>query len=71
MGIRTVRLDSRRRTLILAIGLLLAAILVAVQDGTTQEFTTAGREFEDYKAGWWERVKRAEAAAADPALPSR
>lgn len=48
-----------------------AAILVAVQDGTTQEFTTAGREFEDYKAGWWERVKRAEAAAADPALPSR
>lgn len=45
-------------------------VLVAVQDGTTQEFTTAGREFEDYKAAWWERVKRVEAAAADPAPPS-
>lgn len=33
-------------------------ILVAVQDGTTQEFTTTGREFEDFKAGWWERVQR-------------
>jgi hypothetical protein len=45
-----------------------AVILVAVQDGSTQEFTTAGREFEDYKAGWMERLKQAEAAAA---LPSR
>ena len=44
-----------------------AVILVAVQDGTTQEFTTTGREFEDYKAGWMERLKQAEAAA----LPSR
>jgi hypothetical protein len=34
---------------------------VAVQDGTTQEFTTAGREFQDYKAGWMERLSRAEA----------
>lgn len=39
-----------------------AAVLVAVQDGTAQEFTTAGREFEDYKAAWWERVKRMESA---------
>lgn len=45
-------------------------ILVAVQDGSTQEFTTTGREFEDYKAQWWDRVKQAvEAAGAAP--PSR
>lgn len=35
-----------------------AAVLVAVQDGTTQEFTTTGREFQDFKAGWMERLKR-------------
>ncbi len=48
-------------------------ILVAVQDGTTQEFTTAGREFEDYKAAWWERVKQQEASVAAAAVerPSR
>lgn len=48
-------------------------ILVAVQDGTTQEFTTAGREFEDYKAAWWERVNRQEASVAAAAVerPSR
>jgi len=44
-----------------------AAVLVAVQDGTTQEFTTAGREFEDYKAAWWERVKRVESAVTQQA----
>jgi hypothetical protein len=33
-------------------------VLVSVQDGTTQEFTTAGKEFEDYKAAWWERVEQ-------------
>lgn len=34
------------------------AILVAVQDGTTQEFTTAGSEFQEYKRQWMERVKQ-------------
>jgi genome maintenance exonuclease 1 len=48
----------------------LGVILVAVQDGSTQEFTTAGREFEDYKAGWMERLNRAEAAAV-AGQPSR
>lgn len=32
------------------------AVLVAVQDGTTQEFTTTGREFQEFKAGWRKRV---------------
>ncbi len=32
------------------------AVLVAVQDGTTQEFTTTGREFQDFKAGWMKRL---------------
>ena len=32
------------------------AVLVAVQDGTTQEFTTTGREFQEFKAGWLKRV---------------
>lgn len=32
-------------------------VLVAVQDGTTQEFTTAGHEFERYKKEWMERVE--------------
>lgn len=35
------------------------AVLVAVQDGTVQEFTTTGREFKDFKAGWMERLQRA------------
>ena len=38
-----------------------AAVLIAVQDGTTQEFTTAGREFEEFKAQWMERLTAAEA----------
>lgn len=38
-----------------------AAVLVAVQDGTVQEFTTTGREFKDFKAEWMERVQRLEA----------
>ena len=33
-----------------------AAVLVAVQDGTTQEFTTTGREFQEFKAGWMKRL---------------
>lgn len=38
-----------------------AAVLIAVQDGTPQEFTTAGREFEEFKAQWMERLTAAEA----------
>ncbi len=36
------------------------AVLIAVQDGTTQEFTTTGPEFESFKAQWWKRVTEAE-----------
>lgn len=49
-------------------------ILVAVQDGSVQEFTTAGREFEDFRAQWWDRLSRAEELAgtvAAVAPPSR
>jgi genome maintenance exonuclease 1 len=31
-------------------------VLVAVQDGTTQEFTTTGREFQEFKAAWMKRL---------------
>ena len=43
-----------------------AAVLIAVQDGTTQEFTTTGREFKEFKAQWMARV-----TAAAAVLPSR
>jgi hypothetical protein len=43
-----------------------AAVLIAVQDGTTQEFTTTGREFKEFKAAWMDRVTAAEAAAGLP-----
>lgn len=33
-----------------------AAVLIAVQDGTTQEFTTTGREFQQFKDQWMERL---------------
>jgi regulation of enolase protein 1 (concanavalin A-like superfamily) len=33
------------------------AVLISVQDGTTQEFTTSGREFQQYKAEWMRRVE--------------
>ena len=33
------------------------AVLISVQDGTTQEFTTTGSEFQRYKAAWMERVE--------------
>ncbi len=33
-----------------------AAVLISVQDGTTQEFTTTGREFSEFKAQWMERL---------------
>jgi hypothetical protein len=45
-------------------------ILIAVQDGSVQEFTTAGREFEDFRAQWWDRLSRAE-ELAEAAPPSR
>jgi genome maintenance exonuclease 1 len=35
-----------------------AAVLIAVQDGTTQEFTTTGREFQEFKAAWRKRVEQ-------------
>lgn len=48
MAIKTIRLDNRRRTLILAIGLLLAAILVAgallQQTGSTKVYLVANRD---------------------------
>jgi len=34
-----------------------AAVLISVQDGTTQEFTTTGQEFKEFKAQWMERVE--------------
>ena len=43
-----------------------AAVLISVQDGTTQEFTTTGREFEEFKAQWMERLTASEAAAPVP-----
>ncbi len=39
------------------------AVLIAVQDGTTQEFTTTGREWAAFKAQWMERLTAAERAA--------
>jgi hypothetical protein len=42
------------------------AVLVAVQDGTTQEFTIAGREWLNFKAQWMDRLSAAEAAAERP-----
>lgn len=43
-----------------------AAVLISVQDGTTQEFTTAGREFQEFKAQWMVRLTASEAAAPAP-----
>ena len=34
-----------------------AAVLVSVQDGTTQEFTITGREWQTFKAEWMYRVQ--------------
>lgn len=36
------------------------AVLVAVRDGTTQEFTTAGREFQGWKDEWMRRLEQFE-----------
>lgn len=35
-----------------------AVILMAVQDGSTMEFSTAGREFQEYKDKWLRRVDK-------------
>lgn len=43
-----------------------AAVLISVQDGTTQEFTTTGREFQQFKAQWMARLTASEAAAPVP-----
>ena len=42
------------------------AVLIAVQDGTTQEFTTTGREWRNFKTQWMMRLKQAQEAAAGP-----
>jgi len=41
-----------------------AAVLIAVQDGTTQEFTIAGRAWDVFKAEWLARLTAWEAAVA-------
>jgi genome maintenance exonuclease 1 len=46
------------------------AVLIAVQDGTTQEFTTTGREWRNFKTQWMARLTLAQEAAV-AALPSR
>lgn len=43
-----------------------AAVLIAVQDGTTQEFTTTGREFQQFKDQWMERLTASEVVARLP-----
>lgn len=39
-----------------------AAVLIAVQDGTTQEFTIAGRAWDVFKSEWLDRLTASEAA---------
>jgi genome maintenance exonuclease 1 len=39
------------------------AVLISVQDGTTQEFTTTGREWRNFKAEWMVRLTLAYPAA--------
>ena len=43
-------------------------VLIACQNGETQEFSTAGAEFDRYKAGWMARVSRAVSPASGAAL---
>ena len=38
-------------------------VLMAVQDGTTMEFSTAGQEFKRYKDEWMQRVEKFHSAA--------
>ena len=40
------------------------AVLIAVQDGTTQEFTTTGREWRNFKTQWMARLTLAQEAVA-------
>jgi hypothetical protein len=47
------------------------AVLIAVQDGTTQEFTTTGREWRNFKTQWMARLTLAQQAAVAAAMPSR
>ena len=47
------------------------AVLIAVQDGTTQEFTTTGREWQNFKAQWMARLSVVEAVAVPSAQPCR
>jgi genome maintenance exonuclease 1 len=47
-----------------------AAVLIAVQDGTTQEFTTTGREFQQFKDQWMARLTLAQEAVAAARPPS-
>ena len=41
-----------------------AAVLIAVQDGTTQEFTIAGRAWDVFKSQWLDRLTASEVAVA-------
>ena len=43
-----------------------AAVLISVQDGTTQEFTIAGRDWDVFKSEWLGRLTASEAAARLP-----
>jgi genome maintenance exonuclease 1 len=40
------------------------AVLISVQDGTTQEFTTTGREWRNFKTQWMARLTLAQQAVA-------
>jgi genome maintenance exonuclease 1 len=40
-------------------------VLIALQTGGTQEFSTSGAEFDRYKAAWLERVERFSQASAE------
>jgi genome maintenance exonuclease 1 len=42
------------------------AVLVCVQNGTTQEFTTTGREFQNHKDAWMKRVEQFKQQAVQP-----
>jgi hypothetical protein len=46
------------------------AVLIAVQDGTTQEFTTTGREWRNFKTQWMARLTLAQQAVVAARPPS-
>lgn len=70
MAMRQLRFDSRRRTLLLAVGLLLAAILVAAamlqQGSATQVYLVANRDL-----GVGSSIGQAEVASAELNLGSQ